>query len=296
MQSLSTLVRFFDPALLGRKLRGALPFVCYRLHHPSPQHVQPNALRVWTWWGPVIVHAQSDSITSSLVKTGVYDLDLSLAILRSIKSSMVVCNIGANVGLYALLAARGAGKKGKVYAFEPDPRSFALLAMNAEQFPDVIEPVPFAVGDHDGELDLWLDDKEPGDSSFARGNVESSSAHRTRVCTLDHFCAEQGIVPHAIIMDIQGAEPLAFEGMKSTLRQPQLSTIFFECSPKYSENMGVSVSVIPQILHAAGFTIAHLRRSALPDPDTAWDALIQELHARKGGYGFCNLVARRTSL
>ena len=295
MRLLCTVFRFFDPSVLGRKLRGAFPYIRYRIHHLSPQRVQPNALKVWSWWGPVIVHAQSDSITSSLIKTGVYDLDLSLAILRSVKPGMTVFNVGANVGLYALLAARRVGKKGKVFAFEPDPRSFALLTMNAQQYPEIIEPVPFAVSDHEGELELWLNAQEPGDSSFAIGNAKSASAHRAHACTIDHFCREKNIAPHVLIMDIQGAEPLAFEGMRTILHEPRLSTIFFECSPKYSENMGTSVSSIPPLLHAAGFTLSHLRRSSLPDPDTAWDTLIQELHARKGGYGFCNLVARRTT-
>ncbi len=251
-------------------------------------------MKVATWWGPVIVHAKSDSITASLMKTGVYDLDLSLAILRSIKPGMTVMNVGANVGLYSLLAARKAGKRGKVYAFEPDPRSFALLMQNAKQYPGIIEPIPFAVSDREGELDLWLDAQEPGDSSFARGNVEESSTHRVRVRSLDHFCSEKKIIPQAIIMDIQGAEPLAFEGMRHILQSPQLSAILFECSPKYSENMGASINRIPPLLHEAGFSLSHLRKNVLPDPETAWDALIQELYARKGGYGFCNLIARRS--
>src|SRR3990167_98312 len=112
MRLLCTVFRFFDPSVLGRKLRGAPPYIRYRIYHLSPQRVQPNVLKVWSWWGPVVVHAQSDSITSSLIKTGVYDLDLSLAILRSVKPGMTVMNVGANVGLYSLLAARKVGKRG----------------------------------------------------------------------------------------------------------------------------------------------------------------------------------------
>lgn len=291
---LSSLHAIFHPWTIRRKMRSALPYMRYRLMRKSPLPLGCDALRVETWWGPVIVHRSSGSITASLLRHGVYDLDLCLAVLHAVKPGMTVANIGANVGIYALLAARQVARRGKVYAFEPDPRSFRLLRENAKHFPGVIEPLPLAVGDREGEIDLWLDAGEPGDSSFAQSNTEDGRAHRVHVITMDHFLRERGIDIDVVIMDVQGAEPLVLAGMQQTMRSQCPITILFECSPRYSENMGTSVDRIPVLLHEAGFTLGHIRPSGLPDPEHKWSELVVALTSRKGGYGFCNLVARKT--
>src|SRR5690348_7565067 len=51
---------------------------------------------------------------------------------RLLKEGMAVVDVGANLGYYALLAARLVGESGKVYAFEPDPTNYALLTKNIQ--------------------------------------------------------------------------------------------------------------------------------------------------------------------
>jgi FkbM family methyltransferase len=290
---LSKAARLFDPKTMERKVRGALPYLRYKLHQKSPEAVGENALRVQTWWGSVVTHKNSSSITESLIKSGVYDLDMSLAILDAVQPGMTVVNIGANVGIFSLLAAKRAGSTGKVFAFEPDPRSFGLLTLNAAATPSVIDPQPYAVGDKEEEISLWLDDTEPGDSSQSSENTQNAHEHRVRMIRLDDFLHDRGREADVIIMDIQGAEPFAFEGMRETLKKDQSMTIFFECSPKYTENMGGSIHTIHSLLKECGFTLSHIRKSNLPDPDTEWNELIDECLRRKNGYGFCNLVAKK---
>ena len=47
-----------------------------------------------------------------------------------VKGGYTVLDIGANIGYFTLLAARLVGKKGKVYAFEPEPRNYSMLLRN----------------------------------------------------------------------------------------------------------------------------------------------------------------------
>ena len=59
-----------------------------------------------------------------------------LATLRSlITPGMVIADIGANVGFYALEMAASVGRSGRVLAFEPDPFNFGLLRARASRAP-----------------------------------------------------------------------------------------------------------------------------------------------------------------
>jgi FkbM family methyltransferase len=48
----------------------------------------------------------------------------------SLRPGMVVADVGANLGLYTLLAAERVGPAGRVHSFEPDPQNAALLRRN----------------------------------------------------------------------------------------------------------------------------------------------------------------------
>ena len=70
--------------------------------------------------------AESWSILSQLQAGTLEPFELDL-FSKQLKPGGVVLDVGANIGCYSLLAARGVGASGRVYAFEPDPRAMAPL-------------------------------------------------------------------------------------------------------------------------------------------------------------------------
>src|SRR3989442_15296406 len=46
----------------------------------------------------------------------------------TVRPGMVAVDVGANIGVHALTLGRCVGPTGRVYALEPEPRNFALLA------------------------------------------------------------------------------------------------------------------------------------------------------------------------
>jgi len=57
----------------------------------------------------------------------IYEYPTPLIMQWIIKEGDVVIDIGANVGVYTIFLSKLVGKTGKVYAFEPDPRSISIL-------------------------------------------------------------------------------------------------------------------------------------------------------------------------
>jgi len=160
---------------------------------------------------------------------GSYEEGTSRLFEQLLEPGMVVVDVGAHVGYYTLLAARRVGPNGKVYAFEPHPRNFALLKRNCELngFRNVIA-LPMAVSSHSGYSRLYL-------SHRARTGLHSLypnryASHRTVVVestTLDGFFEKQGWPRLDLLkMDIEGAELAALEGSKQLLqRMPTLKWI-----------------------------------------------------------------------
>lgn len=51
---------------------------------------------------------------------------------NSIQPGQIVIDVGASIGIYTIFFAKMVGEKGKVYAFEPEPKNFELLKKNVE--------------------------------------------------------------------------------------------------------------------------------------------------------------------
>ena len=74
------------------------------------------------------------------------------ALVSWLQSGQVFYDIGANVGFFAVLAARLVGPTGKVYAFEPFPQSTEAIRKNAalNGFEQIVEVWQGAVSDRSG--------------------------------------------------------------------------------------------------------------------------------------------------
>lgn len=127
----------------------------------------------------------------------------------------VVVDIGANIGTYAMRAARAVGPGGKVLAFEPLPVNARKLrraiAMNRASNVDLIEA---AAGDSDGSVSLF----DGGRESSASICANEGNRFDVRVVKLDTVVRDSGLGRvDWIKMDIEGAEPRALEGMPETM-------------------------------------------------------------------------------
>ncbi|MFC4543259.1 FkbM family methyltransferase [Halosolutus amylolyticus] len=153
-----------------------------------------------------------------------------------VDSTVTVLEIGANIGYYALLEAHVLGDRGRILAFEPDPRNVDLLSKSIEYngYGDRIDVERVAVGDSDGTVTfniLPLSNKSHVDEdAFVRTHpIERQiDVPQKTVSTLldEHDVQPESI--NVVRMDVEGYEAQVFRGMPAVLESDQPLVIFFE--------------------------------------------------------------------
>ena len=136
------------------------------------------------------------------------------ALLRSrLKDDAVFLDIGANIGAYALFVAACTGPRAKILAVEPQPDVFDRLIFNIGQNPfGTVKAVDCAVADKAGELTLFIDPRNRGESSVKIVGTNQGAAIRVPAVTLMGLCRSEGITRiDAVKLDVEGAEDLILE-------------------------------------------------------------------------------------
>jgi FkbM family methyltransferase len=150
------------------------------------------------------------------------------AFCSAITPGSTVLDVGANLGIYTLLAAkRGA----LVFAIEADPENAARLrdhvAING--FHERVSIFEIAASDHNSPLPLFRNPGNSGGSNLFRGEPGEVIQGRT----IDSL----GLPPIDICkMDIEGAEVMALRGMSETIARSPHMRLVVECSSQFRDS------------------------------------------------------------
>jgi FkbM family methyltransferase len=126
----------------------------------------------------------------------------------------VFIDIGANIGGYSLFAAAAAGPRARILAIEPQADIFERLTYNIGQNPfATIKAIACAVADRDGEITLFIDDDNRGETSMRIINSDVLGEHvKVPAKALTSIVAEEGFEwIDALKLDVEGAEDLILE-------------------------------------------------------------------------------------
>jgi FkbM family methyltransferase len=178
------------------------------------------------------------------------------SVFRSlVKPGMVVVDVGANIGMYTLHAARLLGGQGKVYSFEPTPLTFEILKDNVQVngFLElgVIELRQAAVTDKAGIAKLAIFSNNSGHNTLFWG-AEHGQWTEVRTVSLDQVLKALTHVD-VVKIDAEGAEPLILRGMKETIaRNPDIH-ILLEFAPEHLRRAGVEPAEFLDEISSLGF-------------------------------------------
>ncbi|OGG41020.1 hypothetical protein A2118_02125 [Candidatus Kaiserbacteria bacterium GWA2_50_9] len=143
-------------------------------------------------------------------------------LVQFIKEGDVCVDVGANVGFYTLLFSALVGERGRVYAFEPTPRTFGILRKNSSDKQNVTL-VNVALMEMEGERNL----ADYGAEKSGLNTVLPKSSNNgirpsllsVEVMTLDSYCFVHNIRPTFIKIDVEGAEEMVLMGGRKTLAE-----------------------------------------------------------------------------
>lgn len=173
----------------------------------------------------------------------------TVAWIAGLPADTILWDIGANIGLYSLFAA----KRGlKVMAFEPSASSFAAMVRNIEinGFDDRISAYCLAFAETTGLVALNMANTAAGHSMHSIEAREGGFRQAVPGFAIDDFFQHlDAPAPTAIKLDVDGIEPMILRGGRATLRS-HVREVLVEIDGANAEAGG---NGIPEILVSCGF-------------------------------------------
>ena len=169
---------------------------------------------------------------------------------KVVKKGDIVVDMGANVGYFTLLSAKLTGENGKVFSFEPNPKNFEYLSKNIKinNYTNVTAEQK-AISNSSGKIKLFncpydtghhTINQQEGIEAYRLGRTGEVSSIDIEAVTLDEYMKNKSDKVDVIKIDVEGAEALAFMGMKDILAKNKNIKIFLEFFPLLIEKMGNS--------------------------------------------------------
>jgi FkbM family methyltransferase len=220
-------------------------------------------------------------------------------ILSAVEPGMIFFDVGANVGLFAISAAKKIGGKG-VFAFEPCSSTCELLDRNLQlnRLADV-NVAQIALGEAVGEGVLQINacGKDGLNTLGQATHPDSKVVGReyVRITTVDIFMKDHN-VPRVDVMkvDIEGAELMLFRGARDLLERADAPLILYEGFGSLTRGFGYHPVEILWFLESCGYSLFVLNSETGEiselKPDYQYDSMV--IGVKPGHAGFADLRAR----
>ena len=159
---------------------------------------------------------------------------------------VVLVDVGANVGMYTVWAAKT--RRVQVFAFEPEAQNYALLNRNIvlNELSGSVKAYCVALSDKAGFSELHLSEFRAGGSCHSVGE-QVDFAHRPMQPAFSQGCiaarlddlVRDGVVPqpHHIKIDVDGFEPKVIAGAAEVLRNSATRSLLIEVNQNLADHM-----------------------------------------------------------
>lgn len=158
--------------------------------------------------------------------TGLYEYDDMVFLMRYLKSTDTLVDIGANSGVFSVLAAKV--KKASVLAFEPVPRTYERLIGNIQlnALSDSVICINKGLSSSSGELSFTT--AHDATNHVCSTQEEVDGFIRVPVSTLDDEVERYVKTPTVLKIDVEGYEYFVLEGASKVLSAEPLNVILIE--------------------------------------------------------------------
>jgi FkbM family methyltransferase len=232
--------------------------------------------RVLTWWG----RTSESSLLSLRDPTIPYSLTIDLQDFESFNHTIdlwlygcaesrliqalfgpgrVFTDIGANLGVFSLLAAWQGGETSEVHAFEPQPRPASAIreSVRVNHFSNLtVHQAVVSDKDHES-VRFFLPRIGSGVASLSHQYTSQQGSAKEIACpslSLDAFFSSRPSSNVDLIkIDVEGHEALVLAGGADTIRQFQ-PIIWFEINPHALKTAGLTQIAVFRALEDCGYT------------------------------------------
>jgi FkbM family methyltransferase len=234
--------------------------------HPIASRDRPGALARWIRWqigsrllpGAALVPFVDDAVllvepgmagATGVVYVGLPEFEDMAFVLHFLRPADLLLDIGANVGVYSVLAAAVCGAR--AMAIEPVPSTFARLSANlrVNGIEIRVDAKNVGVASHAGTLTFTsMDDTVNRVVVTADSATEATVA--VEVTTVDALAA--AVKPALIKIDVEGFESEVLAGGQTTFSSPDVEAIVIELNGSGSR-YGFSDADVDRRLRSSGF-------------------------------------------
>jgi len=232
----------------------------------------------------IFVDTRSVDVASHLLLGGEWEPQYVAAFTRLLRPGHVVLDLGANQGVYSLLAAGRVAPNGHVYAFEPNPRFHPLLkdSIAVNGLDSVITLVGKAVADREGETALVFEDRRPAGGRLSSASSPGPTGDGTGLtCMVETIVLDRefpDLRVDVVKMDIEGAEASALNGMTALIDRSHDLRIMMEFSPLLMSTFNRNAEYAANFLASRGFCCWKINADGSLSP-TRWEVLLAERDA-----------------
>lgn len=178
--------------------------------------------------------------------------------IADINGGETIWDVGAYIGMFGIFASCKTKSNGKVYCFEPEPKTNALLQKNCQlNNADNLTIFDCALFSEETKSYVYASmDDSLGIHSLAQDSRLAGKGTLVKLYPGDQL-VESGKVdpPEVVKIDVEGAEFEVLKGMRKCLQTPQCRAIFIEVHPEYLGNFNTEPYEVKKIIIDSGFSI-----------------------------------------
>jgi FkbM family methyltransferase len=203
-----------------------------------------------------------------------------------LRTDDIFVDVGANIGLFTLLAAQRVGCRGRVFTFEPSQSTFQRLKDNIHLNKlQNVKCYQLALSEREEMLSFTIAlDGWDAWNSLAHPTAGTTFTTETVKCiTWDQVTEREGLVGKVALMkiDVEGWETHVLRGAKNTLSRDDAPTLLIEFTEAAAQNAGTTCAALYRELESLGYQLYVFDASTntlKPDP-------------LRDSYPYINLVA-----
>jgi FkbM family methyltransferase len=190
----------------------------------------------------VLIEVDKGDWISANVYRSLYERPELSLLPRLIRTGTVVVDVGANRGLYTVMASSLVGSDGQVIALEPSARCLPMLRkVIAKQPLDNVTLVEVALTESEGVATLHdTIEGHAGLGTLRDAGPRFGEAQQVRTQRFDDLVELDGVdLIELVKIDVEGLEPAVLAGARQSLTERRIGALLIEVSPQLGTAEGI---------------------------------------------------------